>query len=183
MLCHKAKTWRSASRTHKSRWKSYFYRFVAFEMRRKWYPHEKGYLNNFWMAAFDLVWLSLSLDSFLRAQKKYNWQALLTLAHFSTRLCLYYIATAGLKDERQDKPFSFKVPSLIESGFISINSFCFNKLSHLSIDAAIRLFDSTRLNHLMSKKAIGDPFYFICHFETVSTSISFRLLALVGSSN
>ena len=46
--------------------------------------------------------------------------------------------------------------------------------------AANRLFDSTIQNRLLSK-AIWDPFYysFICHFEAVSASISFRLLALV----
>ncbi|KAK4412115.1 hypothetical protein Salat_2965700 [Sesamum alatum] len=41
--------------------------------------------------------------------------------------------------------------------------------------------DSTVAGNLLLSKAIGNPFYyyFLCHFEAVSASISFRLLALV----
>lgn len=52
----------------------------------------------------------------------------------------------------------------------------------------IAIVDSLTPNRLLSKaitaRAIGDPLYsyFICHFEAVSASISFRLLALVGAN-
>jgi hypothetical protein len=62
------------------------------------------------------------------------------------------------------------------------------KIKHRTIGPRIAIVDSLTPNRLLSKaitaRAIGDPlyYYFLCHFEAVSASISFRLLALVGAN-